>query len=59
MSDKITTDGDGVRYVYCEPAQAWVLWCPCGPHEDCPEHLFNCVIDPGPPAFVNGQTANS
>jgi hypothetical protein len=45
--------------VWCELAQAWVLACNCGLHEDCPEHLFNCVIDPVRPLFVNGQTADS
>jgi hypothetical protein len=45
--------------VWCELLQAWVLACDCGPHQDRPEHLFNCVIDPTAPPFVNGQTVNS
>ena len=44
--------------VWCEVAQAWAFACWCGPHEDCPEHLLNCVVDPVSPAFVNGQTAD-
>ena len=43
MTDKTMLDSDGTPYVYCEEVQAWVLSCGCGPHEDCPEHLLNCV----------------
>ena len=59
MSDKTMLDRGGTPYVYCEPTQTWVLYCGCGPHEDCSEHLFNCVVDPVAPSFVNGQTADS
>jgi hypothetical protein len=61
MSDKTMIDVDGTPYVYCEPIQVWVPYCGCGPHEECPEHLCNCVYGDWAdhPSFVNGQTANS
>jgi hypothetical protein len=32
------------RMVWCDVACGWVLACDCGPHEQCPEHLLNCVF---------------
>jgi hypothetical protein len=32
------------EYVWCVVAKEWVLVCPCGPHEECPEHLLNCLV---------------
>jgi hypothetical protein len=30
--------------VWCDVAGGEVPACECGPHEDCPEHLLNCVL---------------
>jgi hypothetical protein len=42
--DLTRDEGDGVLEVYCDPVERWVCACPCGPHIDCPEHRFNCVM---------------
>jgi hypothetical protein len=32
-------------YVICEATGQLVLTCHCGPHEACPEHLLNCLMN--------------
>jgi hypothetical protein len=32
-------------YLRCELTGLPVLPCWCGPHLECPEHLFNCVFN--------------
>jgi hypothetical protein len=32
-------------YVICETTGQLVLACHCGPHEACPEHLLNCLMN--------------
>jgi hypothetical protein len=35
---------DDEMWVWCETAGDMVLVCECGPHEQCPEHLLNCIL---------------
>jgi hypothetical protein len=30
--------------VWCDAAGTEVPACGCGPHEECPEHLLNCLM---------------
>jgi hypothetical protein len=36
---------DDDLYVTCAVTGQRVLRCPCGPHEDCPEHFANCLAE--------------
>jgi hypothetical protein len=44
MEKEMRMMDDDEMWVWCETAGDVVLVCECGPHEQCPEHLLNCIL---------------